>query len=235
MTVRLAFPTFIFERDVLDKKYGNASVSKEYLTSLKNEMDAWRQRDPKGRQISNRYTGWQSQDGVEKHPAFQKIIRCIEAALRDEVQQFFRVHPDDSQIKIDNTWANINDKGAWNTPHLHNGCWYSGVFYVHGDGDEGNLQLINTDPKVVADHPTNARMHESMGYGPVTGRLIMFPSGAMHMVEPNPTDKERYSISFNCRVQQITNSRERRDPQGNPPHENEFTFELDELGNPTLN
>ena len=107
MTVRLAFPTFVFERDILDEKYGNASVSREYLTSLKNEMDAWRQRDPKGRQISNRYTGWQSDDGVEKHPAFQKIIRCIETALRDEVQQFFRVHPDDSQIKIDNTWANI--------------------------------------------------------------------------------------------------------------------------------
>ena len=104
MTIRLAFPTFIFERNLLDQeKYGKDAVSKEYIMTLKKEMDAWRKRDPKGRQISNRYTGWQSQDGVEQHPAFAKIVRCIETALRDEVQQFFRVHPDDAQVKIDNT------------------------------------------------------------------------------------------------------------------------------------
>jgi len=236
MSVRLAFPTFIFERDLLDQeRYGKDSVSEEYLISLKKEMDEWRRRDPKGRQISNRYTGWQSQDGVEKHPAFAKIIRCIEAALRDEVQQFFRVHPDDAQVKIDNTWANINDKGAWNTPHLHNGCWYSGVFYIHGDGDEGDLQLINCDPKVVADHPSVARNQESIGYMPVRGRLVLFPSGAMHMVEPNPTDKERYSISFNSRVHHIGNAgSDRRDAQDTPPSIDEFIFNLDALGNPLV-
>ena len=48
MTVRLAFPTAIFERDLLDKeKYGNDAVTIEYIDSLRNEMDAWRQRDPK--------------------------------------------------------------------------------------------------------------------------------------------------------------------------------------------
>ena len=236
MTVRLAFPTFIFERNLLDQeKYGNAAVSKEYLRTLKNEMDAWRQRDPKGRQISNRYTGWQSQDGVEKHPAFAKIIRCIETAMRDEVQQFFRVNADAAQVKIDNTWANINDKGAWNTPHLHNGCWYSGVFYIHGDGDEGDLTMINCDPKVVADHPSVARNAESMGYKPVTGRLVLFPSGAMHMVEPNPTDKERYSISFNSRVHHISTESRGVDSQpDNPVNDSEFVFELDLQGNPIL-
>mgnify|MGYP000075243605 FL=1 len=236
MTVRLGFPTFIFERNLLDQeKYGNAAVSEEYLSTLKNEIDAWRQRDPKGRQISNRYTGWQSNDGVEKHPAFAKIIRCIETALREEVQQFFRVHPDDAQIKIDNTWANVNDKGAWNTPHLHNGCWYSGVFYIYGDGDEGDLQLINTDSKVVADHPSVDRNAESLGYQPVKGRLVLFPSGAMHMVEPNPTNKERYSISFNSRVHHISSRTDRRPSQDEGVCPNEFTFELDALGNPIIN
>ena len=236
MTVRLAFPTAIFERDLLDKEqYGNDAVTIEYIDSLRNEMDAWRQRDPKGRQISNRYTGWQSEDGIEQHPSFAKIIRCIEAALREEVQTFFGVNPNAAQIKIDNTWANINDKGAWNTPHLHNGCWYSGVCYIHGDGDEGDLNMINTDAKVVADHPSLQRHQESIQYQPKTGRLILFPSGAMHMVEPNPTDKDRYSISFNCRVQYIGNPSDARKPWRNPPPEDEFTFELDSNGDPIIN
>ena len=201
MTVRLAFPTPIFERDLLDKeKYGNDAVTIEYIDSLRNEMDVWRQRDPKGRQISNRYTGWQSEDGIEQHPSFAKIIRCIEAALREEVQTFFGVNPNAAQIKIDNTWANINDKLAWNKPHLHNGCWYSGVFYIKADGDEGHIEMIDTNPKVVSDFPNSPRTPTSKGYEPKSGKLILFPSGLMHMVEPNPTDKERYSISFNIEM-----------------------------------
>jgi uncharacterized protein (TIGR02466 family) len=236
MSVRLAFPTVIFERDLLDKeRYGNGAVDIEYLNFLRDEMNAWRQRDPKGRQISNRYTGWQSHDGIEQHPSFAKIIRCIQTALREEVQLYFGVNPSAAQICIDNTWANINDKGAWNTPHLHNGCWYSGVFYVHGDGDEGDLSMINTDAKIVADHPSVQRHQESIGYKPETGRLVMFPSGAMHMVEPNPTDKDRYSISFNCRVQYIGDSADARKPWQELPAEDEFVFELDSKGNPILN
>jgi len=236
MTVRLAFPTYVFERNLLDvDKYGPDSVTSEYLVTLRDEMNAMRAKDPKGRQISNRYTGWQSHDGIEKHPAFTKIIRCIESALRDEVQQFFRVHPADAQLKIDNTWGNINDKGAWNTPHLHNGCWYSGVFYVSADGDEGDLQLINCDPKIVSDHPSVSRNAENIGYPPLTGRLVLFPSGAMHMVEPNDTNKERYSISFNSRTHHIGNERGRRDAfADNPVDDNEFIFELDLNGNPIL-
>ena len=31
-------------------------------------------------------------------------------------------------VDMHNSWANINDKGAWNKPHKHNGCWMSGAF-----------------------------------------------------------------------------------------------------------
>lgn len=95
--------------------------------------------------------------------------------------------------------------------------------------------MINTDAKVVADHPSLQRHQESIQYQPKTGRLILFPSGAMHMVEPNPTDKDRYSISFNCRVQYIGNPSDARKPWRNPPPEDEFTFELDSNGDPIIN
>ena len=37
------------------------------------------------------------------------------------------------------------------TPHLHNGCFYSGVFYIRADGDEGNIRYIDTHFKVVGN------------------------------------------------------------------------------------
>ena len=235
MAVRALFPTFIFHRNFLQENLGSRGYSEEYSIMLRDEMDAMRKRDPVGRQLSNQYTGWQSKDGCERNPTFQKCMNRIITFFNEEVIPFHGLNPSECKLDISNSWANINDKGAWNAPHLHNGCWYSGVFYVHGDGDEGDLSMINTDAKIVADHPSVQRHQESIGYKPETGRLVMFPSGAMHMVEPNPTDKDRYSISFNCRVQYIGDSADARKPWQELPAEDEFVFELDSKGNPILN
>ena len=48
---------------------------------------------------------------------------------------------------------------------------------------------------------SSPRMEESWGWQPKTGDILLFPSGTMHMVEPNTTDKDRYSISFNIEIQ----------------------------------
>ena len=73
MSVRLLFPTPLFEFNILDE----GLVTEEYLLSLKADMDAQRRKDPVGRQISNAYTGWQSNDGVEKIPVWGKLMRII--------------------------------------------------------------------------------------------------------------------------------------------------------------
>ena len=33
----------------------------------------------------------------------------------------------------------------------HNGCFYSGVIYIHADGDEGHFRAIDTDFKIVGN------------------------------------------------------------------------------------
>ena len=106
---------------------------------------------------------------------------------------------------------------------MHNGCFYSGVFFIHADGDEGDFRAIDTDHKIVSNFPASQqRIWESMPIAPKTGDLYLFPSGLMHMVEPNLTDKDRYSISFNF------------DVSGGVPRENiknpDLDFEIDENG-----
>lgn len=197
MAVRALFPTFIFHRNFLQENLGSRGYSEEYSIMLRDEMDAMRKRDPVGRQLSNQYTGWQSKDGCERNPTFQKCMNRIITFFNEEVIPFHGLNPSECKLDISNSWANINDKGAWNAPHLHNGCWYSGVLYIHADGDEGRITMIDTHSKVVADFPGSDRTPTSFPFEPKTGECILFPSGAMHMVEPNPTDKERYSISFN--------------------------------------
>ena len=52
----------------------------------------------------------------------------------------------------------------------------------------------------------------------------------MHMVEPNQTNKDRYSISFNIDVKYMVEDVDFGEIENYNP--NEFLFDLDEKGNP---
>ena len=57
----------------------------------------------------------------------------------------------------------------------------------------------------------------------------------MHMVEPNYTDKERYSISFNMTMRSLLGSgvgEFGQDFSQEDYNHDEFVFNLDERGNP---
>ena len=212
--IKLLFPAFVLTKEYLGKDKCS-EITPEYMVALKEEIDAMRKRNPTGRNVSNR-NGWQSIDGIERNPIF---IR----ALRDELVPFLGIEKNTAEVELHNSWANINYPGAWNAPHLHNGCFYSGVFFIHADGDEGDFRAVDTDHKIVSNFPhTQQRIWESWAVRPKTGDLYLFPSGLMHMVEPNLTKKDRYSISFNWDV----NGGKERQNIKNPGLE----FEVDENG-----
>lgn len=226
MSVRLLFPSYSFEYDLIREGF----IDPEYLKDLATEIVNMRKSDPAGRFVSNAYTGWQSNDGCESNSKFTKLFRTINSITQHEVLPFFGFNPANVQLQMGNCWANINDPQAFNRPHTHNGCWYSGVFYIQCDGDEGDLVAIDTDAKVVSDFPHGRRMDTSWNQKPVAGKMILFPSGLMHLVEPNITDKDRISIAFNLNTKYLSN---RNDIQLDPmPDTPAFSFELDQNGNP---
>ena len=219
--IKILFPAYVLTKEYLGKDK-NSEITPEYMVALKEEIDAMRRRDPTGRNVSNR-NGWQSVDGIERNPVFIRAMRQIRREFRDELIPFLGIKKDSAKIELHNSWANINYPGAWNTPHLHNGCFYSGVFFIHADGDEGDFRAIDTDHKIVSNFPASQqRIWESWPVAPKTGDLYLFPSGLMHMVEPNLTDKDRYSISFNWDVSGGVERVNIKNP--------ELEFEIDENG-----
>ncbi len=235
MSVRLLFPTYLFSRNFLDPNLSEEQgYTLEYNQMLVEEIDNMRRRDPKGRQVSNAETGWQSNDGCESNPVFQKCMNRITRFFQDEVLPFFSIPHQELRMEAGNSWANVNEKNSWNRPHLHNGCWYSGVLYLKADGNEGNFEAIDKDAKVVSDFPSNQRCRTSFALEPRVGDIHLFPSGLMHMVEPNFTDKDRISISFNMNAHQIVNNKIGFGLSNNADdyNMNEFAFELDQNGNP---
>jgi len=224
MPVKHLFPQPIFMFDLLDEKYG---MDESYFKQLQREINEIRKNDPIGRRVSNADTGWQSNDGIDKHPAFIKLWNGVQTAVYDEIWPYWGLCKSKGHIlDLHNSWANINDKGAWNKPHKHNGCWLSGALYVQADGDEGSFIAMSDTSKVMGDFPNSVRVNENEDFSPRTGMLFVFLSGLTHMVEPNLTDKERFSISFNAGITYRTKHKS-FEPKGYNPAESLFEISTD--------
>ena len=234
MAIKLVFPTVTVEKSYLHKEIDfKKGMTAEYFDMCKKEIDAMRVRDPQGRRRSNAGHGWQSNDGIDDSPIFNKLMREIKRVVSHELMPYLGSVPGTAECIMHNSWANINYTHGWNAPHLHNGCFYSGVFYIRADGDEGNIRYIDTHFKVVGNMPSLPRIRESVSVQPRTGDLFLFPSGLMHMVEPNITDKDRYSISFNCETNDLHSGLRIKSGKVLDEENADFVYEIDEFGRPT--
>jgi uncharacterized protein (TIGR02466 family) len=104
-------------------------------------------------------------------------------------------------LKI-NDWVNINRKGDYNCRHVHlcNNVFLSGVYYVKVPENSGNIRFW--DPRGILHHrlPEHDYYFDDCQYQwivPKAGLLLFFPTWLEHEVEPNESDEDRISISFN--------------------------------------
>ena len=165
--------------------------------------------------VSN-YGGWQSDDKIAEWGG--EPVAVILTCLRKLLNQI-TIYLEDSafhRAEIDwkiNGWANINQKGNFNTPHVHPGAYWSAVYYVAIDDGEGELKggaIEFMDPRGslpnmycpvlrmgIQGYMTAGRneIHK-----PKAGQCIIFPSWLFHSVAPYTGDDKRISLAFNFSV-----------------------------------
>ena len=89
--------------------------------------------------------------------------------------------------------------------HLHNhaGSILSGVYYVNSTPEQGNIFFERSDNAEYFLPPVekpNYFTSTATTYKAITGALYVFPGWMKHSVQPNTTDKDRISVSFNYGV-----------------------------------
>jgi len=160
-----------------------------------------------GRVISNG-GGWQSDNLDPAPPELAELFAEIQKRL-DDVHRAFEFSPSTREV-ITEAWININQKGHFNYSHDHPGSLFSGVYYVKGGADKGELELKTP----IAAHTYtisgdivgsfNAFTGHAMVIPPVTGDLLIFPSWLLHRVKMSQSEEERISIAFNARAARRT-------------------------------
>ena len=109
-----------------------------------------------------------------------------------------------------NFWINISGKGASNSPHVHSGNNYSGVFFIKIPKEmSGGRFLFYRNFNDAALNSTAYMGQFKDGYKmqsydypiitipPKENMLLVFPSWVPHAVETNLSDEDRISLSFN--------------------------------------
>jgi len=170
-----------------------------FKIDLKEYCDFVRNNDT-GRIISNN-GGYQSNNLNLKEPTIQPLIQHIQTQTLKFSALFNCV---DKSFKLDSMWININGYKDNNMEHMHSGCMFSGVYYVHTPEVCGNIEFIRSNGlhmeyewknKVNSYNTLNSAKWSLVAK---QHKCYIFPSYYVHRVQSNfNPNEERYSISFN--------------------------------------
>tara|TARA_Y100001954_G_scaffold165511_1_gene175638 strand:- start:266 stop:877 length:612 start_codon:yes stop_codon:yes gene_type:complete len=177
------------------------NVLKNYILDLKNK-------DIKGRVLSNSGGGWQSHNIPFNTPEFKPFYFTITNVMNSCYKEL-NGKADKYKVVIQDCWANVNKKGSFNWSHVHDG-FLSMVYYVEADEDTGDIQFLHPSKLQSLNWDFNMFNHENITstdagwkFSPVTNRCLIFPSWLEHKVNVNNTNKTRISISLNTKLEKI--------------------------------
>jgi len=114
-----------------------------------------------------------------------------------------------TDVYIQRSWPVISKRNQRVARHAHHTAHLSAVYYVAApqEGDPGQIRIYNDSrPNEVSSgigsdmtqgySESNALNYGSALYRPIPGRLLLFPAKQTHSVEPNQTDEDRVSVSY---------------------------------------
>ena len=180
------FPTSVFGKDV---KLDNEKLAQDIIN--------WSNQDP-GLQKTN-VKGWHSQTDMHTKPEYKPLVDQLFLAIN----MIWKEEWLDREPILGNMWANINQPGGYNRPHIHPNSLFSGVYYIKAPPNCGKLVCNDPRPGIQTVMPTRVKgsppkhLWRECHIDPIPGRIIIFPAWLWHAVEPNESNDIRISVSFN--------------------------------------
>ena len=180
------FPTIIYGKDL------NLNTNE-----LAQNIINWSNQD-KGLKKTN-VDGWHSTTDMHQKPEYKPLVD----ELFRMVHQVFEEEFLERGPKLGNMWANINPPGGYNQPHVHPNSLFSGVYYVKVPVNSGQLICNDPRPGIQTCMPTRKKgqppkhLWREIHIQPKENRAVMFHSWLWHNVQPNQSNEDRISISFN--------------------------------------
>ena len=188
------FPTIIHGIEVEEFK----ESSQDLLDFVYGEQ----KKDPDGINLSNQGGGWHSHNEYHFHENYLNdfIVKILSKYFADG-----SIFVNKLEFRLTGLWMNINPPGSSNKAHMHPGSHLSGVFWVQLPKDSGEIvfqnsfsfERFNEMMKYNDKFKEDNALYQNYTLFPGSGAMVLFPSSVYHYVEPNKSNEDRVSISFN--------------------------------------
>ena len=141
---------------------------------------------------------WQTDQHLHQLPELAEFVDLLQAGTRHILDNY---HLEYDELVITGCWANIGFPGSRHRQHAHPNNFLSGVYYVNAPpgGDTINFHDPRPQAGMITPPPTQPSPFtaHSLTLNVRTGTLFYFPAWLIHSVNPNTSDQERISVSFN--------------------------------------
>ena len=143
--------------------------------------------------------GWHSETNMHEKSEYKHLVN----ELFRMAHQIFEEEWLEREPFLGNMWANINPFGGYNKPHVHPNALFSGVYYVKTPPNCGRLIGQDPRPGIQTCMPTRKKgqppkhLWRDVHLQPQENRAVIFPAWLWHSVEPNQSNENRISVSFN--------------------------------------
>ena len=143
--------------------------------------------------------GWHSETNMHEKSEYKPLVN----ELFRMAHQIFEEEWLEREPFLGNMWANINPFGGYNKPHVHPNALFSGVYYVKTPPNCGRLIGQDPRPGIQTCMPTRKKgqppkhLWRDVHLQPQENRAVIFPAWRWHSVEPNQSNENRISVSFN--------------------------------------
>lgn len=173
----------------------------QQIRKIDHEGQKWSEKNYRGG-----YTSYSSaSQSFDKLHRFSTTFEKLEKKIRPHALAFAKTlywDFDPRDFKISTFWVNIMPTGTTHSFHHHPLSVISGTFYLQVPKSSSGIQfedprstLMMACPPRKPNAPENLRNHVTLT--PRAGDLILFESWMKHQVPPNPSERERISLSFN--------------------------------------
>ena len=195
------FPTPLWRANIKEELAKN-NITMEDI--VKECLDI--EKKDKGRIVTNRGNNSYQSNNLDfslenKKLKLYKLMQTVDLLVQNIYMGIWQ-----GDIILANAWLNINRKGAFNVPHIHDESVLSGCIYLKVPSNSGSLSIeknyneqfiYSNIGKVKKDNPQPHITATRMYIAPEEGEVIVFPSHIPHQVDPNESDEDRISIAFN--------------------------------------
>ena len=181
-------------KDTLIQIFPTSLLVCTYKDDFKKEFKYIRNLEYKGQQITGAF---RTQDSyVLKHPELSKIKEFILESLDKYTNSVLHTS---QKVSITQAWIQRNPYGSFTHEHTHANSLLSGVFYFRNE-DHAAITFTKNEPNRIRPKvDTYTRLNsDAFRFKPISGDVVIFPSGLRHSVPVNTKKESRYSLAFNC-------------------------------------